>query len=686
MLHIDFETRSRVNLLTAGSRRYAADPSTDVLMMAWAIDDSPVRLWLPSQAPLPGEIEDFIEDDGDVAAFNAGFEWDIWEHVMVPRGHSVVKVRPEQWYCVAAQSRANNLPGNLEDCARMLGGSHQKNHRGKALIKLFCIPDAYGNFNNADTHPLEWAEFCQYCIEDTASERDVNQNMRPLTDAERQDYLVCELINRRGMRIDRDLAQAAVAYAEEEQQDLLALIQQLTNGEVQKVRGPKITKWVFDSLTPDQQRHMHVYKGGVLKTTFDKDARRRLIEEPDLPDIVTQVIEAADDAQAASTAKFKAMAQRADPEDTRVRGAYIFNGASASGRYSARGLQPHNMPRKVLDNVEEVRALMVRGASRPEITEASGMNIMQTLKGLLRPGVVAAPGKIFVCGDWEQIEGRVCPWLAHGSEGPRVDRIAQAKLDIYADPSRDVYLETASDILHERITDKEDPRRQGYGKVPELSLQFGGGVGAFMGMARNYGVNLPEGEVKDIVTNWRRANVWAPVFWKTLFDAAVKACHEPMTPQPAGRVTYMYQPEFLNGSLWCMLPSGRTLCYPQARCVWQTDKFGKKSWQLSAAKAAWKPKQGEKTWPRNYLWPGLLCENVTQAVAADVLRECLYHMVMELDWPVVGHTHDEALLEVWKKYADFFAEQLDTAMTAGTDWSQGLPLAAEVWINPWYKK
>lgn len=685
MLHIDFETRSRVNLLTAGGSRYARDPSTQVLMMSWAFYDDPVQLWLPGVNDFPGDVEHYLFNGGDVAAFNAGFEWDIWEGVML-RDFDVPAVEPEQWYCVAAQARASNLPGNLQDCARILGGPHQKDHRGAALIRLFCIPDKVtGEFNDAESHPVEWAEFCQYGIDDTYAERDVHQKMRPLTQAEREDYLVCEIINRRGMRIDRAMAQAAVQYAEAEQAELVGHITKLTNGQVTKARGQKLTQWVYESLTPDQQRHMHTYKDDVQKVTFDKNARQRLLEEPELPDIVVQVVEASDDAQAASTAKFAAMVERADVDDDRVRGSYIFNGASASGRYSARGLQPHNMPRKAVKDIATTRELMLQGASPDTLCDATGSNIMQTLKGLLRAGIVAAPGKTFVCGDWEQIEGRVCPWLAQGIT-PRVDELVAAKLAIYADPNRDTYLETASDILHEPITDRADSRRQAYGKVPELSLQFGGGVGALLGMARNYGVSFSETEAKQIVDNWRNANQWAPVLWNALFDAAVNACRQPMTEFTAGRITYLFQPDHNYGTLWCLLPSGRMLSYPGARCEWGENRWGKVGWQLSAMKAAWKPKQGETEWPRNSLWPGLLCENVTQASAADVLRECLHSAVVDLDWPVVGHTHDEMLLEVWEKDAKFFAEQLDIHMTAGTDWCEGLPLAAEIWVNPWFRK
>ncbi len=685
MLHADFETRSWVDLISQGAHVYATDPTTEVLMLSHGLEDTPIELWTPEQ-PFPSYIKDHIHSGGMIAAFNAQFERLIFWYVLC-NDFDVPVPKLEQFYCVAAQSRANNLPGNLEDCARFIGGRHQKDRRGKELIKLFCIPTAHGTFNDGTTHPAEWAEFCQYCIDDTEAERDISKHMRPLTQSEQEDYWANEHINERGLLVDRDLAVAAQQYANAEQSDLIERIKQLTNRQILKARGKFITQWVYESLPDDDvRRHMHVYKGGEQKLTFDKNARERLLSEPEIVPHVREVIECSDFAQASSTGKFLAMEKRADPDDDRVRCSYILNGAGSTGRYSARGLQTHNLPRKGYEReiADEIRRRMLTGATREQLSEASGDSVMQTLKGLLRYAVRAANGNTFVCGDLEQIEGRVNPWLAMGFRSD-VDQHALAKLAIYADPSRDVYCETASDILHRPIT-KQDSERQGYGKVPELSLGFGGGAGAFLGMAHNYGVSLERAEVDRIVKSWRASNRWAQPFWYKLFDSAVKAIHEPNVPYAAGRVKYLFTPEFLGGTLWCLLPGGRLLSYPQARAEWKENKFGELAWQLSAAKAAWKPKADETEWPRVYLWPGLLCENVTQAAAADVLRDMLYELVYEYDAPVCGHTHDEALLEVLLNDAEKWAAILNDVMVTGPEWAAGLPLAAEIWTGDRYRK
>ncbi len=85
------------------------------------------------------------------------------------------------------------------------------------------------------------------------------------------------------------------------------------------------------------------------------------------------------------------------------------------------------------------------------------------------------------------------------------------------------------------------------------------------------------------------------------------------------------------------------------------------------------------------LYGGLLAENATQAAAADVLRETMVELV-EDDWPVVGHTHDELLLEVRDDEVDATRAELELAMTHPKAWTSGLPLACEIWTGDRYRK
>ena len=237
---------------------------------------------------------------------------------------------------------------------------------------------------------------------------------------------------------------------------------------------------------------------------------------------------------------------------------------------------------------------------------------------------------------------------------------------------------------------------------------FGGGRGALQNMAANYDMALDDEQASEIVAQWRAANPWAVTFWGAhrkgrpvstpeddydegeglplrpsygLWGAANRAIEAPGTEQVAGRVMYIYLAEYLGGSLLCRLPSGRFLTYRRAK--WETvnekDDDGtivSSSFELTLARG----------YGRVKMWPGFLAENVTQAVAADVLRGTLTRLVKQTNFDVRAHTHDEVLVQCPEEAAGWIAKQLTQTMEEGFDWSGGLPLKAEPVIARWYSK
>jgi len=225
-----------------------------------------------------------------------------------------------------------------------------------------------------------------------------------------------------------------------------------------------------------------------------------------------------------------------------------------------------------------------------------GRRVTDVLKGMLRPALMAAPGKHLVVADWAAIEARVTPWASNTNSGA-------AKLGIF-ERGEDVYKHNAAATFRVDYEAVDKDQRQ-IGKVQELACGFAGGVGAFAAMGRIYNVILSEHESRRMVDGWRRANPWAPVYWGKLEHAYSAAMRNPGREFSAGRVTYLYDTQHL----WYALPSGRVLCYPFARF----DEEG----NITYAKASWKPAADAKEWPRARLWRGLACENITQACAGD---------------------------------------------------------------------
>lgn len=645
-LWVDFETRSACDLKTAGVYNYAQDPSTDVLCMSWAFDDDEVQTWLPGQ-PFPESVRGY---NGLIYAHNAAFERLIFWYVLQ------IDFKLEQFYCTAAQARANCAPGSLEDVGRFAGASMKKDHRGSQLIRLLSIPRADGTFNN---DPALMAEMVRYCEQDVRAMRSISKALRPLSESELADYHVNERINDRGVLIDVPLCKAAVKYASDELVEIENIVAEVTEGEITSVRSPKMRQWVIDRVGPQALKLMQTFKDGAMKYSIDKTVRANLLameDSDEVPPAVAEVIQCADDLWASSVAKFSRLAGLADVEDQRVRGAFVFAGGSATGRASSYGAQVHNFTRKCAESPEDVRTAMVRGHS---IVPRFEKRVTDVLKGMLRPALIPAPGKHLVVADWAAIEARANPWLSGRGDD---------KLAIFA-KGEDVYKVNAAATFGVRIDEVSKDQRQ-IGKVQELACGFAGGVGAFAAMGRAYGVHLPESDARRMVDAWRRANPWSVPYWQNLEEAYTRAMRNKGHEFSVGRVTYLFDGQHL----WYALPSGRVLCYPFAKL----EPDG-----VTYAKAAWKPAADAKEWPRARLWKGLACENITQATANDLLR----HSLREFErrgLTTVLHVHDEAVIETDEP--EEVKHIMHEVMTTPPEWAAGLPLDAEINIMTRYGK
>jgi DNA polymerase len=657
MLWLDFETKSRCDLPKHGVYNYAQDPSTEVLCMSYAFDTDDVQTWLPGQ-PFPEAVRNYT---GYIAAHNAAFERLIFWYVLG------INFKLEQFYCTAAQARANCAPGSLEDVGRFAGASMKKSHRGAQLIRLLSIPQADGTFRQ---DPALMAEMIDYCEQDVRAMRSISKALRPLSADELADYHVNERINDRGVLVDVPLCDAAIKFAAVEREEIDKIVEELTRPEdeptkpgLASVRSPKMREWVLKRVGPQALKLMESYKDGEKKYSIDKTVRANLLalareNADEVPPIVAEVIQCADDLWASSVAKFSRLASLADVEDNRVRGAFVFAGGSATGRASSYGAQVHNFTRRCAEFPEDVRTAMVRGHS---IVPQFGKRVTDVLKGMLRPALIPAKGKSLVVADWSSIEARANPWLSNCPAGERKLDDFRRGLDAYIVNAAATFRRPYEEILAEyEATEKSDMRQ--IGKVQELACGFGGSIGAFAAMGRVYGVNLPESDAKRMVDAWRRANPWSVPYWQALDEAYTRAMRNKGHEFSVGRVTYLFDGQHL----WYALPSGRILCYPFAKL--EADG-------VTYAKAAWKPAADATEWPRARLWKGLACENITQATANDLLRHSLREFE-KLGFDTVLHVHDEAVIETDKP--EEVKVEMERIMCTPPAWATGLPLGVEI--------
>lgn len=699
---MDWETRSELDLTIVGGARYSKHPSTMPLLLSWAIDDGPVKLWCPDlsqQLPaetwayiksrvdaygaFPKELHDFAaRPDGYWVAWNMAFDRQIAQHCATPR-HGFPVMPTNRTLDAMAQASASNLPGRLDMAGRVLGLGG-KTDGGKGVMKRFAEAQ-----QPMPTRIEDWDIYLTYAAKDTDLMRDIWKVTRPLDATEWQEYWVSEAINDRGMLADLDVCRGALKYRAEDEAYNRDEIVRLTDGQVPRVTmTQRINGWIYPRLSHELQAFMvkeRDTEGNPVKFTLSKEIIGRLLEEISLSDAppedaVVEVLELLQFGRSSSAVKFEKILNQAD--DGRLKGSYVFNGAGQTGRYSSRGVQVHNLPRKSMSTKKEPKLeldlLDMIAAQRPIEELRKYGPVSATLSKLIRPTFHAPENKVLVWGDWSAIEARVAPWLA-------ATRSAQtAVLDAF-ETGADLYILNAesifsvpADVILERYNngDKEANEMRQSGKVAVLALGFLGGVGALKAMARGYGMKLTNEEAKKIVDGWRARNKWAREFGDVCEGAAFSAISKPETEMRAGRLSYIFIPRMMHGTLLCRLPDGRLIAYPMAR-IEEIDKFDRPSKAITYLNG-----QGRRS-----LWNGLQIENATQGTAASMLRQTLVKITTNSNSAdIVGHTHDEVICETDEDNADIFAERLKAVMVEGFDWTKGLPLNAEVKVDWYYHK
>ncbi len=381
------------DITTTSVKRYAA--SSKVIMFQYAIGNGPVRVWELTDfdkslrwADAPRDLLDFmaraLRGEAWFVAFNSAFDRHVCNRGMVaPSRRDVMPVRII--LDAMAQSSAANLPGKLDLAHKAVGGSG-KLPDGEHLIQLFCVADG----GTPQSHPEEWKTFCAYGEQDIVALRDVFLKTRPLWDWEWEQFWTSEVINDRGLPIDRHYVERAAALANEYMASVDERIQQLTgySQTVGSVINPEtgrpnktveitgirtvnqhtaLAQWVANALDGHREAQAilaRTYKEDegievVDKISLDRKRVEQLIpylervdKEAGLTDeefAVLQVLEVKEYGASATPKKFAKMLPMLTPDD-RLPGQYVFNGAQQTGRFSSRGVQVHNLTRKALKN------------------------------------------------------------------------------------------------------------------------------------------------------------------------------------------------------------------------------------------------------------------------------------------------------------------------------------------------
>jgi DNA polymerase len=683
VLFYDAETRSAVNLKKVGSWRYAEDPSTDVYMVCWAIGRGPVETWYPGQ-PVPQAILDHAAAGKYFSAHNVGFEYPLTNLLLAPRyGWPTLKI--EQMHDTAAEAACMSLPRSLEECGHALGLDTKKDMEGHALMMRMCRPRKIIPAPDGETEYTWWddakriRQLAEYCAIDVVVARQVFRKVLRLLDGERIVWELDQAINERGVRIDLDLAGALAGIVERAKKNFDVEMKALTGGAVQKCTNAKaLLGWLVAQ--------------GIETESVAKASVTRMLSSRKTPALVRQVLTLRRKAAKASTAKLLAM-QQAACHDGRLRGMFRYHGAN-TGRWAGALVQLHNLIRKSPPGSVDDAAWVAIAHGYVGVETLYG-DPMGFASSMLRPCLIPAEDEEMYTADLAQIEARMIAALAG----------EQRVLDVFKS-GEDVYCHAATGIFGRTITKQLDRERQ-VGKCSVLALGYQGGPVALNAMAKNY--NLDIGSTYDIVRAaadnsqidraawgweryagdmteqayvtadlikqaWRVANPNIVQYWADLEAAAFRAVNE-------------FRPVWIRGCrlfvarckhrlyLWIELPSGRRLCYHDPKV-----EILKTAWNTTRPSVvAATTDSRTKKWTRRGIYGGLICENIVQATARDVLVEGMLRLEAA-GYRIVGHVHDEVILTIRRGTGS--VDQIRDLMTRRSDWMARLGLPVGVDVSP----
>ncbi len=663
-LFIDFETRSTVELRRTGVYPYAAHRDTFVWCMAWAFDEEPAAVWKEGE-PLPERVLSHIAAGGSLWAHNANFERTMWRECAIPK-YGFPVVRDSQWNDTAAEVAAMGLPRALADVCAVLELPMQKDRVGHALMQKLCRPRS---MNDAG-EPVWWnepamlADLYKYCVRDVDAERGVWKRARRLTPNERRVYLLDQLVNDRGVYLDRDLAVKVRAGADAEVARQNATIRRLTGGSADKAtQVQRIKDWLSErGLDLDSLRK------SVLRDLLDDETSAAALEGD-----VADVLEARRQASKSSLAKIDRMLECVGV-DGRMRGLLMYHGAH-TGRWSGRLVQPQNFPRALdVPNPEQHIERVLDGTLA---IRGGGPSFMAIYSALLRPMLTAAPGHRLLSADFATIEVRVTAWLAG----------CQLMLDQFAG-GRSPYKEIAAEIYGTTADQIVKPSAEyQIGKMVILACGFGMGAEKFVKQVKEQeGVDVDPGLAKQAVTTYRNTYHEIERYWRRVNACAVDAVSHPGEVFAVGEGAATVKFTARSGFLWVILPSGRPLAYFKPRVVMRAVPWDASDLRPSVEYSGYSSYTHQ--WERLTTYGGSLTENIVQAVARDLLADAMLR-VEDNGYEVVLTVHDEIVAEIQGDsvpggsgaFDDFLA-----IVQAPPAWAAGLPIAAEGWEGARYRK
>lgn len=645
-LSIDIESYSEVDLRKTGVYRYAEDDSFEILLVAVSIDNGPVTVYDLTKENLPSHIiKAIISDEIIKWAFNANFERVCFSNWLKKHHQELLTkdfLSPATWRCSMVWSAYMGLPLSLEGVGSVLGLDKQKLTSGKDLIRYFCLPCSPTKVNGGRTRnyphhaPDKWGDFIQYNKRDVEVELAIKDKLKkfPIPDFIWEEYCQDQVINDRGIKIDRDFVQSTLNI------DLIS--KEKIQAELKELTG-------LDNPNSVQQMIGWLRRHGVTTDSLDKKAVNNLLKTVD--ETTAKVLRLRQKAAKSSVSKYQAM-MNCICKDGRARGMFQFYGANRTGRWAGRLVQLQNLPQNHLSDLEEARVLFKTGDH--EMIELL-YDTQDTLSQLIRTAFIPDIDMKFIVCDFSAIEARVLSHLAGETWRSKV-----------FERGDDIYCASASKMFHVPVEKHGiNSHLRQKGKIAELALGYGGSVGALKAMGA-LDMGLEEEELQPLVDAWRQSNPNIVLLWWDV-DKAVKTAVKQRIITSTHGITF----DVRSGLLFITLPSGRRLSYVK-------PKIGEN--QFGGEAVTYEGVATGKKWDRIESYGPKFVENIVQAISRDLLA---YAMRLLGSEKIVGHVHDEVILEAETKQE---VDDIATRMANTPDWIKDIHLRADGYECDFYQK
>ena len=638
-MSIDLETYSDVDISKCGAYKYAESENFEILLFGVSIDGGDVQVFdLACGDTIPDDILAALSDYTVTKwAFNANFEriclsnWLRKHHPAHFKGYSIPEdpaskyLDPSSWKCAMIWSAYMGLPLSLEGVGAVLKLQDQKMKEGKDLIKYFCCPCKPTKVNGGRTRnlpehaPDKWETFKTYNKRDVDVEMAIKQRLSkfPVPDFVWEEYHLDQEINDRGIMLDMDVVENAIAFDEKSKAELMIAMQNITN---------------LDNPNSVVQMKQWLSDNGIEAESLGKKDVAAMIKDTDGD--VAAALKLRLQLAKSSVKKYQAM-QNAVCKDGRAHGMFQFYGANRSGRWAGRLIQLQNLPQNHMNDLADARELVRTGDY--DSLELLYDDIPDTLSQLIRTAFIARPGYKFMVSDYSAIEARVLAYLA--GETWRSKVFAEGK---------DIYCASASQMFGVPVEKHGiNSHLRQKGKIAELALGYSGSVGALISMGA-LDMGLTEDELQPLVDSWRASNPNITAFWWNV-DNAVKTAIKMKVPTEVNGIKFLCR----SGMLFIKLPSGRTLSYVKPRIG--ENRFGGESVTYEGIGST-------KKWERIESYGPKFVENIVQAVSRDLLCFAMRNLSHCF---ICGHVHDELIIECSQ---DVDYKSICNIMSRSPDW------------------